>query len=706
MIVVQTLLKISAYAAAVFLILLLFRRIFQKKLSPALMYALWFVLIARLLLPVTLEGGVRLFTLPQQVQAGTFEVVFSGESTVSSANAQTATDGETSAKTPSVLQTAASSAVRSSNWWTAALIVYLAGAVTAGGWMIVSYAMLRRGIRRDAAEPAERLYTLLRQTKAELGVRGNIRLVCAYACGAPAMVFPRILFLPLGALVSMRDEEIKNVLRHELTHHKRGDPAVSVLLAALCAVYWFNPVVWIAARLMRADMESACDATVTRRFARDEKEDYASLLLSLYALPALGAPALSLSGRGVARQAEKRVRGVFDAKKSGAWTKIAALAMTLALAFGCFTTACQPVSGTSGHTFDRDNPWISDVPVTAVEHIDRESEILQKNLTFTVDADVTVPKTYEQAIVSIERRSIDYAAFQALLKAVMPEVEWTAMHDEAETDMTASGERDGETYTAFCGTSSDGVTYFSIYPKDVCMVREGYFANDNEMEQDYAEQIHTPIKTTAAEARPLADAVVEALGAEGMMLQSAERACRFGTAVYDDSAVLTRGWCFVYVPSCGGLPAYYRGGGASYGGASDYYGTPLTPVLSVYVDENGVSLVDCRDLFTVAAVDAYSEPLLSFEDALESTRQLLKDCYADQGLNLPLNVTVTAVQLAASCVSNERMSESAALDYTGENGNVVPVWEVICTFYGGSVYNQTVAFRFTATDGVALMQQF
>ena len=240
------------------------------------------------------------------------------------------------------------------------------------------------------------------------------------------------------------------------------------------------------------------------------------------------------------------------------------------------------------------------------------------------------------------------------------------------------------------------------------MVREGYFANDIEMEQDYAEQIHTPIKTTAAEARPLADAVVEALGADGMMLQSAERACRFDTAAMDDDTVLTSGWCFVYVPSCGGLPAFYRSGGMGSGDAfsTDYYGTPLSPVLSVYVDENGVSVVDCRDFFTETVTNAYSEPLLSYEDALESTRQLLTDRYADQSLTLPLNVTVTAVQLAASCISDERMSGSAAFDYTGESGSIVPVWEVICTFYGGSVYNETVAFRFTATDGVTLMEQF
>lgn len=699
---VQTLLEISAYAFVIFAGILLFRRLFQKRVSPFLKYVLWFVLIARLLLPVTLESGVRLFALPSQVQAGASEVLVGEETAAPSADVQPA--AADTAETPAAVRTE-STAARGMSWWTVALIVYLAGAAAVGGWMIVSYITLRRSIRRDAAEPTERLNALLAETKAELGVRGEIHLACVYACGAPAMVFPRILFLPLGALVSLRDEELKNVFRHELTHYKRGDPVVSVLLAALCAAYWFNPVVWIFARLMRADMEAACDAAVTRMYARNEKEGYARLLLSLYALPALGAPALGLSGRGVARQAERRVRGVFNANKSPLPAKIAALALALVLAFGCFTTACQPIDGTGGHAINRDNPWISDVPVSVLEHVEREAETLQKNVFFTVDADVTVPKTYEQAVVNIERRSIDYAAFQTLLKAVMPEAEWTTQN-EPEAGMTAVGERGGETYTGLCGTSSDGVSYFAIYPENVNVIREGYFVNDIEMEQIYAEQVRKPIKTTAAEARPLADAVVEALGAEGMMLQSAERACRFDTAVADDTTVLSRGWFFIYVPSCGGLPASYRIGGVSYGGAfgTAYYGMPFDPVLSVYVDENGVSLVDVRSLFTVTTVDAYSEPLLSYETALDSVRQLLQNRYMDKDTTLPVNITVTAVQLAASCVSGGTMSGTAASGGAGEAGSIVPVWEVICTFYDGEVYQETVAFRINATDGGPLAQ--
>lgn len=701
--ILQTLLEVSAYAAVIFFAILLFCRLLSKSLSPMLKYALWFLLIARLLLPVTLDTGVRLFPLPVQDTQQT--AAASEEQTAPQPAPSADTKGEQAAAPAQSAETNAGRNVLTINQVLPA--VWLIGAALVGGWMGISYAMLRRKIRKNAAEPSERLLALLAEVKVETGVRGNIRLCCQYAVGAPAMVFPKLLFLPLGALVSMSDEEVKNALRHELTHVKRGDSAVSVLLAALCAVYWFNPVVWTAAYLMRADMEAACDAAVTKRFSSGEKERYAQLLLSLYSLPALGAPALGLSGRGVARQAEKRVRGVFMASKSGVSAKIAALALSLVLAFGCFTTACQPLTGTDGHAYDPNNPWISDVPVKVLEHVKLEPETLQTNLTFVVDTDVTQPKAYEPVTVNVARRTIDFAEFQQMLTAIMPEVAWTSTQNEDGTEMTARGERNGKAYTAYCFAYQDGTVSFSISPEEYCMIREGYLVNDIEMKQDYYTVLHQPIITTAAEAQPKADAVVKALGAERLMLQGAERACRFSIDM-PGNVVLSSGWCFVYVPDCGGLPAYYRmGRSASNGTYGDgYYGESIRSRLSVYVDETGVSLVEWSDPFSISKTNTLSEPLLGYDQAIALAREQLIEEYEGKELTTPLNITVTEVQLASIIVSSERMSESAAINYTGTEGRLVPVWEIVCVESNPSgSYWRSFVLPFTATDGVALTKQ-
>ena len=55
--------------AALFLIVWLFRTVFSKSLSPQLKYALWFLVVLRLCIPITLESGLHLFTLPAQTQS-------------------------------------------------------------------------------------------------------------------------------------------------------------------------------------------------------------------------------------------------------------------------------------------------------------------------------------------------------------------------------------------------------------------------------------------------------------------------------------------------------------------------------------------------------------------------------------------------------------------------------------------------------------
>jgi beta-lactamase regulating signal transducer with metallopeptidase domain len=56
---------------------------------------------------------------------------------------------------------------------------------------------------------------------------------------------------------------------------------VCLLIVLLRAVFWFNPVVWIMPKLMRMDMESACDARVVRTMDKAQKLNYVNLLLAL-----------------------------------------------------------------------------------------------------------------------------------------------------------------------------------------------------------------------------------------------------------------------------------------------------------------------------------------------------------------------------------------------------------------------------------------
>ncbi|MCU6499191.1 M56 family metallopeptidase [Rugamonas sp. A1-17] len=73
-------------------------------------------------------------------------------------------------------------------------------------------------------------------------------------------------------------EERELILAHERTHARRHDPFANAAGAVLRCLNWFNPLVHIAERLMRADQELACDAAVMRRHP-SARRSYANAML-------------------------------------------------------------------------------------------------------------------------------------------------------------------------------------------------------------------------------------------------------------------------------------------------------------------------------------------------------------------------------------------------------------------------------------------
>ncbi len=89
---------------------------------------------------------------------------------------------------------------------------------------------------------------------------------------------PRVV-LPRDFEQAYDDEERRLMLLHEGVHLRRRDNAWNLVAAALLALHWFNPIAWWAARRLRLDQETACDAAVLRRESPAALAAYAGALL-------------------------------------------------------------------------------------------------------------------------------------------------------------------------------------------------------------------------------------------------------------------------------------------------------------------------------------------------------------------------------------------------------------------------------------------
>jgi beta-lactamase regulating signal transducer with metallopeptidase domain len=91
---------------------------------------------------------------------------------------------------------------------------------------------------------------------------------------------PRLL-LPKGFTAKFSAEELRFVLLHELAHLKRRDLWMSWVMAALQAIHWFNPLVWLAFARWRDDRELACDAMVLEATGAEQNQAYGEAILRL-----------------------------------------------------------------------------------------------------------------------------------------------------------------------------------------------------------------------------------------------------------------------------------------------------------------------------------------------------------------------------------------------------------------------------------------
>jgi beta-lactamase regulating signal transducer with metallopeptidase domain/HEAT repeat protein len=153
---------------------------------------------------------------------------------------------------------------------------------------------------------------------------GRAAVPFAYGVLRPAIV------LPPGA-EKWSEERKSVVLLHELAHIRRRDLLSHRLSGVACAVYWFHPLVWMAARRLRAESEKACDDFVLRCGTRPS--DYAGHLLDLLSHVRVQAPGPALPITRT-KEFEGRLLAILDpARRRSAWRAEAALLGALGLVF-------------------------------------------------------------------------------------------------------------------------------------------------------------------------------------------------------------------------------------------------------------------------------------------------------------------------------------------------------------------------------------
>ena len=357
--------EILLTSSVLILALLALRRLFRRTISRRMQYTLWALVLVRLLVPLnvgTLAHNVlsaaepvqtavekRLETPVLYMQDGTERhpaQLLSGEESQGdpqsppSDAAQSAPADEYSIVTPTYRAVALSEALT---------YVWYAGMLIVGAWFLFTNLRFARALRK-----ARTPYSVE-------GCRYPVYLVSALPSPCLFGVLRPAIYLNNAAAAS--PELLRFVLAHEQTHARHLDPLWSLLRGLCLTVYWFDPLVWLAAVLSREDGELACDEGTLRALGADERTAYGKALLSLVPVctkpqnPLLGATTMT-GGKKSLKERVTRIAENRQAKTAAVFVAVALAALVCAVSF---TGSSRPLSAVCGDF------WDAEVTCTYVE---------------------------------------------------------------------------------------------------------------------------------------------------------------------------------------------------------------------------------------------------------------------------------------------------------------------------------------------------
>ncbi|HEX2974072.1 MAG TPA: M56 family metallopeptidase [Tepidisphaeraceae bacterium] len=342
------LLQASWQAAFIVVVVLLLQWVFERRLPPRWRYALWVLVIARLVTPVVPGSCLSVYNLlsPGETQPVVVNVSVGEVSTFPVA----APSASATLLPPRVVHEP--EPAWWSDWRLVAGVVWFGGAVALGIAILRSHMRLKRRIATSAVVRDGRMLDLLEQCKREMGVGRRVDLVMSDVVPSPALMglWHARLLLPVGLPQSLTSGELRFIFLHELAHLKCRDIAVDWFLALLRMMHWFNPAIWLAMGRLRADRELARDAMVLSVIGCQEEQCYGQTILHL--VEQLGRPETGLGAVGIADgqgQLKRRIRMIAQSRKN--MTDGAILAAGLIL-----VVACVMLTGRKAETKEHDAP--------------------------------------------------------------------------------------------------------------------------------------------------------------------------------------------------------------------------------------------------------------------------------------------------------------------------------------------------------------
>lgn len=249
------------------------RFILRGKISLRLQYALWALVLIRLLVPVSFGvSSVSVMNavpdaLPETaLSIGVPEDAYATPERVTPESSIPASP-ESAGMEENIQDSVSDRNARVVAWGVVALVVWLTGLAVVGLFLLIANLRFSFRLKSDRRKTGISGYPL------PVYVSDVVETPCMFGLFQPAIYVTQE--------AQENEKTLRHVLEHEATHYRHGDHIWAILRGVCLALHWYNPLVWLAASLSMRDAELACDEGTIKRIGEESRGDYGRSLVGL-----------------------------------------------------------------------------------------------------------------------------------------------------------------------------------------------------------------------------------------------------------------------------------------------------------------------------------------------------------------------------------------------------------------------------------------
>jgi len=296
----------SIRMSVIIIFLLLAKYFVTTKYTAKCRYYLWLIVIIGLLVPINLSESHSIINLPitQNVIVSENINIDSEQSSLKGAVAiEKLDDKPLQSQTNKEISILGIVAVI----WIAGILIYLSINIS-------RHLIFINTVKRWFCDTNEELLTkCLEKTKEELNIKINIKLKRCKIIQTPMLIgiFKSQILIPMN---SFSEDEIRFILKHELTHFKRKDLLYKLITFITNAVHWFNPIIYLMNKEISYECESSCDEAIMKSEPINRRKLYGEMILNAMLEDVKKKSVLSTCFYGGKKEMQRRLKNIIDTK--------------------------------------------------------------------------------------------------------------------------------------------------------------------------------------------------------------------------------------------------------------------------------------------------------------------------------------------------------------------------------------------------------